>query len=314
MQINDIEALRLEYMREPLFHQQIGVLIRKFGLGEGGEDMDVRLWQETDRAFSYLSRHGDLAAPMANSFYQTILHKHGVTFATLVMALLFIRTVNIADHPMAEGEELPHEDLLWELMKIGQTNREDFEELISEVVFNNTDYKGRRVSYDHYDPMERADTEKADANAAGETLTAESVINATASLSDIFGTGGFDAWRRLWQQLMSNDKFARLAATPRPKGKPMNMVMVCNVCGLLRMKLDTKAKAEKWGKAHSAHQDRQPVANQQRFVEAMTPLVASPKSYVNKRAATGEDPNGCAYSSADCQEIENFIDTILGKL
>lgn len=219
------------------------MLIREFGLGIGGEDMDVRLWQESDRAFSYLSRLGDLAAPMANSFFQKILHEHGARFATLVMALVFIRTMNIADHPVAEGEEMPHEDLLCELMQIGITNRKDFKELVEKVVDNSTDYKGRPVSYDHYDPMEQA----AETGERKEQHMVEAIAGKVCSLTscwkNLFGDALWAAWQNLWKKLVEDKSMTGALAIVKPKRTTagLNMKLVLQVANKF-----VEAARKKW--------------------------------------------------------------------
>lgn len=237
---SDIDKQRLEYMREPLFRQQMPMLIREYGLDEGGDDIDVRLWQESERAFSYLSRLGVYAAPMVNAFFSNISHEHGARFATLVMALVFIRTMNIADRPVADGEDFPHSDLLDELMKIGQKCGKGFSNLIENVAFNNTDREGHPVSYDHYDPIARA------ADAPQEEPVAENditglVMEATAgwNAKGIFAPHWAE-WQALWKHLAESENFSERLMQKAPRSNmnhtQINMQMVCNVCHLFKDK------------------------------------------------------------------------------
>lgn len=241
-----IEEKRLLYMRDPLFAQQLRMILLKYGMGEGRDGMDVRIWEESENVCQSIARSGRFGAQAATVMFTSLYNREQTEvnrqFATLVMAMTFLRILN-AEPQDAEK----HDDILSAIMDIAHEDAENFILFLTRVVFNGNDHNGNPVTYEHYDPIARAAQTERTKQEQVAGIQAESIIGITEPWRTLLGDIWWNVWKNLWKRICQDTEISKELAIKRPKSASnqtgINMFIVAGVCGIVKTEFNKRHRA-----------------------------------------------------------------------
>lgn len=230
---------------ESLFRQHSPLILREYALPTGRADIDIYLWNESEKLLLLLADDGELAPKMVSSYFQELFFKANDDYrerlaAVLLIAFLTFRMLNASEEDCEKNWPLMNE-----LRNIGEKYPRIYYNFIKKLTINDKDYDNSTVVYDHYDPLKRAakrlaDSEEGFNDTHSDDLCAR-ISTITQPWKHLFGSTYWPLWLSFCKRICHDESlFGVLASKDSQKGKNpsgLNMKFIVAACGKFRSRM-----------------------------------------------------------------------------